>query len=398
MKNNQRQILEGSRAIALTVLAISPDVVSAYPITPQTHIVEDLAKFKADGLADYEYLRAESEFAAASIVLGASAAGSRVYSATSSQGLLLMTEVLFNIAGLRLPVVMTCANRSVSGPINIWNDHQDVMAVRDSGWIQLFAENNQEAVDQHILAYKISEATSLPTMVNMDGFILTHLYEPVILPDKKLVQKYLGKYRPKLGGYLDPRQPITMGSFVSPADYQEIRQELHQDLRQSLKLINQEYFNYQKILGRTTRNKDNNNGLVEYTGPKNAQTVIVAMGSMAGTIKEALTKEKNIGLLKIKCYRPFPDEMIRKFLAPTKRIIVLEKALSLGNSLGPLALDIKGALKGEKIISDYTLGLGGRDITTEIIKKIIDQSKKMKKTTRKLNLSINKNIKIWRKL
>lgn len=180
----KKEILEGSRAVALTIKNINPAVVSAYPITPQTHIVEDLAQIKADGQAKFEYLRAESEFAAASIVLGASAAGARVYSATSSQGLLLMTEVLYNISGMRLPVVMTCANRAISSPINIWNDHSDVMSIRDSGFIQLFASDLQEVVNQHILAYKIAEKTNLPVMVNMDGFILTHSYEPVVVPSK----------------------------------------------------------------------------------------------------------------------------------------------------------------------------------------------------------------------
>ena len=170
MPITHKQILEGSRAIAEVIKNINPDVVSAYPITPQTHIVEDLAKFKADGEANYEYVRAESEFAAASIVLGASATGARVYSATSSQGLLLMTEVIFNIAGMRLPVVMTCANRAVSAPINIWNDHSDTMSIRDAGWIQLFAASTQEAVEQHILAYKIAEKLKLPVMINVDGF------------------------------------------------------------------------------------------------------------------------------------------------------------------------------------------------------------------------------------
>src|SRR6056297_1311985 len=171
------KLMEGSQAVAKVVNLCEPAVVSAYPITPQTHIVEDLAKYKADGKAKYEYIRAESEFAAASVVLGASATGVRTYTATSSQGLLLMTEVLFNIAGMRLPVVLTCANRGVSAPITIWNDHQDSMTVRDSGWIMFFAENHQEAIEQHLLAYKVAEKMGLPAMVNIDGFVLTHTYE-----------------------------------------------------------------------------------------------------------------------------------------------------------------------------------------------------------------------------
>src|SRR4030042_4183448 len=243
-----KQILEGSRAIAETVNLCKPDVVSAYPITPQTHIVEDLAKFKADGRADYEYVRAESEFAAASIVLGASAAGSRVYTATSSQGILLMAEVIYNIAGMRLPIVMTCANRAVSAPINIWNDHQDAMAVRDAGWIMLFAETVQEAVDMHVMAYKIAETVRLPVMVNMDGFILTHTYEPVEIPSAALVKKFIGKYQPPKGEYLDVKNPCTLGAFASPADYQGIRQELQDDLVESGMVIDEVSTEYYKII------------------------------------------------------------------------------------------------------------------------------------------------------
>lgn len=215
-KAAKRELLEGSRAIALTIKNICPNVISAYPITPQTHIVEDLAQIKADGEASFEYLRAESEFAAASIVLGASATGARVYSATSSQGLLLMAEVLYNISGMRLPVVMTCANRAISAPISIWNDHSDVMSIKDCGFIQLFAADSQEAVNQHILAYKIAEKTNLPVMVNMDGFILTHSYEPVIIPSKKSIKKFLPDYKPESGTYLDTKNPKTFGAFFAP--------------------------------------------------------------------------------------------------------------------------------------------------------------------------------------
>ncbi len=250
-----KQILEGSRAIALTINNIKPAVISAYPITPQTHIVEDLAKFKADGQADYEYILAESEFAAASIVEGASATGVRTYTATSSQGLLLMAEVIFNIAGMRLPVVLTCANRGVSAPITIWNDHQDAMTIRDAGWIMLFAENHQEAVDQHIMAYKIAEQLQLPVMVNVDGFVLTHTYDSVVIPDTKQIKKYLPDYKPKKGQFLDPANPVTMGAFASPAYYQEIRQDLHDDLIASVDVINREFEKYNEVVTKTQKHK-----------------------------------------------------------------------------------------------------------------------------------------------
>ena len=419
-------MLEGSRAIALTVKNIAPAVISAYPITPQTHIVEDLAQFKADaapatfrsrggrGQADYEYVRAESEFAAASIILGASATGVRTYSATSSQGLLLMIEVIFNIAGLRLPVVITCANRAVSAPINIWNDKQDVMAVRDAGWILLFAENHQEAVSQHIMAFKIAERLKLPVMVNVDGYIMTHSYEPVIIPSAEQIKKYLPDYAPAPGTFLDPANPITMGPLAAPAHYMEIRQELHEDLIASLKTIDQEYKAFHKIFpslkiknylssaalakGDKIKNSSKDlitvdNGWLEYTGPKNPDTILVAMGSVIGTIKDTVSnfppdkgsegglfsnrRIGGVGILKIKCFRPFPAEQILKIIKPAKNVAVIDKSISLGH-IGPLASDIKAVAQGQTNanISSFIVGLGGRDITKEIIKKIIKQTGK----------------------
>ncbi|MDP2709336.1 MAG: pyruvate ferredoxin oxidoreductase [bacterium] len=371
--NNNQQILEGSRAIALTIKNIRPAVISAYPITPQTHIVEDLAKFKADGRADYEYVRAESEFAAASIVAGASAAGARVYSATSSQGLLLMAEVIYNIAGMRLPVVMTCANRAVSAPINIWNDQQDVMAVRDAGWILLFAENHQEAVNQHIMAFKLAEKLKLPVMVNVDGFVLTHTYEPVTIPEVEQIKKYLPDYKPEPGAYLNPTNPVTLGPLATPAHYMEIRQELHDDLNASFKAIDQEYKNFNKIIPLSKGDaRGLNNGLLEYSGPKKPDTIIIALGSVVGTIKETVGQSDRIGILKIKTYRPFPAEQILKIIKSAKHIAVIDKAISLG-AIGPLASDVKAAAQGRASanISSFIVGLGGRDVTAGMIKKII---------------------------
>lgn len=377
-----KQILEGSQAISQTINNIGPAVISAYPITPQTHIVEDLAKLKADGKASYEYVRAESEFAAASIVLGASATGVRVYTATSSQGLLLMAEVLFNIAGMRLPVVLTCANRGISAPITIWNDQQDVMTVRDAGWILLFAENHQEAVEQHILAYKIAEQTKLPVMVNVDGFVMTHTYEDVSIPTAAAIKKYLPPYKPAKGEYLDIANPASFGAFASPAYYMEIRQELHSDLINSAPLIKSEYEKLKKIIPEAVKstevNTKINNGLVEYYGPKKPQTVLISLGSLIGTIKDVVDESKNVGVLKIKCFRPFPAEEILNILAGVKNIAVIEKAVSLGATDGPVALDIKAAAQGKlkNKIKSFVVGLGGRDITREMLKSIITDAKK----------------------
>lgn len=372
-----KQILEGSRAIALTIKNISPDVISAYPITPQTHIVEDLAKFKANGQANYEYIRAESEFAAASIVLGATAAGSRSYSATSSQGLLLMAEVLYNISGMRLPLVITCANRAVSAPINIWNDHSDAMALRDSGFMQFFAENHQEAIYQHILAYKIAEKLNLPAMINVDGFILTHSYEEVIIPTKAEIKKYLPVYKPEIGSYLSPKNPVTLGGFYPPEHYRQTREDLFLAMQESISEIKKEWkklttnFNYQT----------NNNGLIEYTGKNKAKTIIIAMGSVAGTIKEVARKQKNVGVIKITTFRPFPADEIKKLTKKANNIIIIDKAISLSSG-GPLGIEVKAALQAKKHnIKNYIGGLGGSDITEkQIIKIIREANKKSNKT------------------
>ena len=290
------KILEGSRAIAETIKSIGVDVVSAYPITPQTHIVEELAKIKADGEANFEYVRAESEFAAASIVEGASATGVRTYTATSSQGLLLMTEVLYNIAGMRLPVVMTDANRAISAPINIWNDQQDSISVRDAGWIQMYVENIQEAVDFHPIAYKLAEHKSimLPVMVCMDGFILTHGIESVDMPSQEQVDKFLPPYKALYK--VDVDKPMTLGPLVDPDSYMEARyaiQETHKDV---LKMIPEMAAEFGKIFGRQY------NGLIEEYKVKDADKVIVAMGSVCGSIKDVIdelrSKGKKVGLLK----------------------------------------------------------------------------------------------------
>jgi pyruvate ferredoxin oxidoreductase alpha subunit len=372
-----KKIIEGSRAIAETIRNIGADVVSAYPITPQTHIVEDLAKLKADGEADYEYIRAESEFAALSILIGASAAGARTYTATSSQGLLLMTEVIFNAAGMRLPIVMTDANRAVSAPINIWNDAQDAVTMRDAGWIMLYGEDNQETCDLHILAYKVAEQCLIPVMVNLDGFVLTHTVEPVDIVDPKLIKKYLPAFKPS--EKLDVKHPLTFGAFATPAHYMEIRQELHDDLAASQKLLAKEMAEFKKVFGREL-------SLVDYYGDKSAETVVVAMGSVLGTIKEAADEinesGKSVGVIKITSLRPFPVEELLKLIGNKKNILVIDKSVSLGEE-GILAGEIRRAFYGRsqaKIVGAI-MGLGGRDITKEMIKKTVELAVKTKEKT-----------------
>jgi pyruvate ferredoxin oxidoreductase alpha subunit len=367
-----KEFLEGSLAVAQVVKLCKPAVISAYPITPQTHIVEELARLVADGQLNSQFVNVESEHSAASVVLGAVATGVRAYTATSSQGLIYMAEVLFNIAGMRLPVVMTCANRSLSGPINIWNDQQDSVSLRDMGWIQFYAEDIQEAVDLHLMAYRIAEDKSvmLPVMVCMDGFILTHGIETVNMPSGDEVDKFLPAYKPLYK--LDPEKPLTIGPLVDPEYYMETRYAIEATHKgEVLDIIPQVTADFAKVFGRAY------NGFIEEYKTKDAERIIVAMGSICGTIKEVVDelrgKGKKVGLLKIVTYRPFPSQKIYEALKHIPRIAVLDRALSLG-SFAPLYAEIKavfcGKNKSPKVINSFVVGLGGRDITKDSIKEI----------------------------
>jgi pyruvate ferredoxin oxidoreductase alpha subunit len=367
-----KEFLEGSMAVAKIVGLCKPGVISAYPITPQTHIVEELAQMIADGHLNSEFVNVESEHSAASVVLGAVAAGVRAYTATSSQGLFYMAEVVYNIAGMRLPLVMTCANRAISAPINIWNDQQDSVSLRDSGWLQLYAEDIQEAIDFHLIGYRIAEDKSvmLPVMVCMDGFVLTHGIETVDIPSQEQVNKFLPAYKPLYK--LDPAQPLSMGLLAEPDYYTEARYAVQQTLRESIPLIEKVNEDFSRVFGRTR------NGLIEEYQTKDAERVIVAMGSVCGTIKEVIDelrkKGKKIGLLKITCLRPFPYAQIYEALKNVPKVAVVDRALSLG-SYAPLASEIKAVFFGKnkkpKVISSFIAGLGGRDITMDSIKEIL---------------------------
>lgn len=366
-----KELLEGSMAVAEIVRLCKPGVISAYPITPQTHIVEELASIVADGKLNAQFVNVESEHSAASVVLGAVAAGVRAYTATSSQGLFYMAEVLYNIAGMRLPVIMTTAARAISAPINIWNDHQDVVSLRDSGWIQLHAEDIQEAVDLHLIAYRLGEDKSvmLPVMICMDGFILTHGMETVDMPSQEQVDKYLPAY--KAPYKLDVENPMTLGPLVDPEYYTEARYALNKTQEEVLEIIPKLTAEFAKVFGRTY------NGLVEGYQLKDAEKVIVAMGSVCGTIKEVIdelrAKGKKVGLLKITSLRPFPVEAIYDALKNTPKVAVIDRALSLG-SFAPLSAEVKavffGKTKKPQNISSFVVGLGGRDITKDSIKEV----------------------------
>mgnify|MGYP001586768476 FL=1 len=365
-----KKLLEGSKAVADAVRLCKPGVISAYPITPQTHIVEELAAMVANGELNSQFVNVESEHSAASVVLGSVAAGVRSFTATSSQGLLLMAEVVFNIAGMRLPVVMTCANRAISAPLNIWNDHQDAITVRDSGWVQMHAENIQEALDLHIQAYRIAEGPKimLPVMVNMDGFILTHGLEVVDVPDQEQVDRFLPAYKPLFK--LDVENPLTLGPLVDPDYYMETRFAMHETHKDILKLIPLVQEEFRKVFNRPT------GGLVEGYRIDDAEKVIVAMGSVCGTIKDVVdslrSKGKKVGLLKVVTYRPFPAEAIYQALKDVPRVAVLEKAISIG-SYSPVLSEVRSVFSGKKkspVISGFVIGLGGRDITIDSIKEV----------------------------
>lgn len=373
-----RAFLEGSRAVAETVKLCRPGVISAYPITPQTHIVEGLAQLVADGELKAQFVNVESEHSAASMVLGATATGVRSFTATSSQGLLLMTEVLFNIAGMRLPLVMTCANRAVSAPINIWNDHQDAVTVRDSGWIQLWAENIQEVIDLHIQAYRLTEDSRvyLPVMVNMDGYILTHGLEVADMPSQEDVDKFLPPYKALYK--LDVEDPKTLGFLAGPDYYMETRVAIQDTLSQVLNIIPEISKEFNKVFKRKS------GGLVEGYKLEDADTVLVAKGSIVGTIKDTIdelrSEGKKVGALKVITYRPFPAEEIKKYLAKAKYVGVVEKSISLG-AVGPLYADITSSLSSEckQRIGGFVIGLGGRDIRKKDIREIFDRLGKAQK-------------------
>ena len=368
-----KKFVEGSYAVAEIVKMCKPGVISAYPITPQTHIVEGLAQIVADGELKAEFVNVESEHSAASTVLGAVAAGARAFTATSSQGLLLMAEVIFNIAGMRLPLVLACANRAVSAPISIWNDQQDVMAVRDSGWILMFGENIQEVIDLHVQGYRIGEdhGVMLPVMVNLDGYILTHGLEVVDMPTQEQVDKYLPAYKPLYK--LDTKDPMTLGCLATPQHYMETIVALQKNQEEVLQLIPKVTADFKKAFGRES------GGLVEGYKLEDADQVIVAMGSVVGTIKETVDELRNegkkVGALKIITYRPFPKAAILNALKDVPEVAVVDKSISLGIA-GPLYTDLTSIFAGEKKvpkISGFVIGLGGRDITKKSVKKVFDR-------------------------
>jgi pyruvate ferredoxin oxidoreductase alpha subunit len=367
-----RQI-EGSLGVAEAVAACRPEVICAYPISPQTHIVEALGEMvKSGALTPCEFINVESEFAAMSVAIGASAAGARAYTATASQGLLYMVEAMFNASGLGLPVVMTVANRAIGAPINIWNDHSDSMSQRDCGWIQLYAETNQEALDLHIQAFRLGEELSLPVMVCMDGFILTHAYERLDLPAQAQVDAYLPPYEPRQ--VLDPKEPVSIGAMVGPEAFAEVRYLAHAKQMQALELIPRHAQEFRRIFGRES------GGLLHEYRTEDAETIVVALGSVLGTIKDTVDEMRaeghRIGALGVVSFRPFPLAEVRRILAPAQRVVVLEKSLAVGIG-GILSANVRMALSGVQL-HGYTViaGLGGRPITRRSLHKLFREAER----------------------
>jgi pyruvate ferredoxin oxidoreductase alpha subunit len=361
-----RKQLEGSRAVAESVALCRPEVICAYPITPQTHIVEALGVFVRTGaLEPCEFINVESEFAAMSVAIGASAAGARAYTATASQGLLYMAEAVFNAAGLGLPIVMTVANRAIGAPINIWNDHSDSMALRDAGWIQLYAQTNQEAADLHIQAFRIAEELSVPVMVCMDGFILTHAFEPVDVPTQEQVDAFLPAYEPRQ--VLDPADPVSIGAMVGPEAFTEVKYLAHVRELQAIDVVPTVAAEFADVFGRSS------GGLVRPYRIGGADTVVVALGSVLGTISDTVDDLRAqgvaIGALGITTFRPFPVEAVRSALAGARRVVVIEKAFAPGVG-GIVSADVRLSLHTDHRHYTVIAGLGGRPVTRSSLNEL----------------------------
>ncbi|MFC5177191.1 transketolase C-terminal domain-containing protein [Nocardioides taihuensis] len=364
-----RSQVEGSQAVARAVTLCRPGVIAAYPISPQTHIVESLSdRVRTGELAPCEYLMVESEFGAMSACIGASAAGARTYTATSSQGLLFMAEALFNASGLGLPIVMTLANRAIGAPINIWNDHSDAMAMRDSGWIQLYAESNQEAVDLHVQAFRLAETLSVPVMVCMDGFVLTHATEQVDLPEQEQVDAFLPAFVPQQE--LDPDDPVTIGAMVGPEAFAEVKYLMHAKQVAALDEVPQIAADFREAFGRDS------GGLVRPYRVEGAETVVVALGSVLGTLQEVVDTLRDagvsIGVLGISCFRPWPSHEVRTALAEAERVVVVERAFAVGAG-GIVGQNVRDATRGLAAdVYDVVAGLGGRPVTRDSLNRLLD--------------------------
>jgi len=371
--------IEVSIGAADAVSMANVDVIAAYPITPQTHIVEHLSELVANGHLDAEFIPVESEHSAMSVCCGSSAVGARTFTCTSSQGLALMNEIVFIASSLRLPIVMILANRSLSGPLSIWNDHSDVMSIRDCGWIQVFTENGQEVFDHVFFAFRVAEAAnvSLPLIVNMDGFILTHVIEPIEYWDQEMVKKYLPDFKPI--NRLHPDHPTTMGAFGMPGIYTEAKKAQNEALLNSKPEILKAWKEMGDITGRYYKP-------VETYKTDGAETLFFTMGSTGQTLEIAVdelrAQGKPVGLIKLRLWRPFPFEEFREAVKVAKQIIVIDRAISYGGPGGPVASELRSYLYGEDnmpFITNFLSGLAGRDVTPKDYIAMYDETQEMSK-------------------
>lgn len=369
----RREGMEVSLAIGEAAMLADVDVVAAYPITPQTHIVEHLAELVADGDLNAAYIPVESEHSAMSACLGASAVGARTFTATAGQGLELMHEVLFVAASMQLPIVMTVANRALSAPLSVWGDHSDAMASRDTGWIQIFTENGQEVFDNVLCAFRIGEdkRVLLPVMVHLDGFHLSHMIEPILIEDQDNVDKFLPKNDYPLP--LDPKKPVSMGTFAPPVIYSEAKKAQEVNLEKSKDVVIECWNEYAKIFGRQYKP-------VETYKAEDAKTLLLTMGSFSETAMMTIDKMrddgKSVGLVRLRLWRPFPANELREAVKNAETLVVFDRALSYGGQSGPVCAEVRSTLYNEAKkpkVANIIGGLGGRDVTVAGFEEIIDR-------------------------
>jgi pyruvate ferredoxin oxidoreductase alpha subunit len=379
-------VLQGNMATAHAARLARTEVIPAYPITPSTLFPEKISSFIADGEMKCQFIKCESEHSAMSACIGASAVGARTATATASQGLALMHELLFIAAGMRMPIVMAVANRTLSAPLNIWCDHQDSIAERDSGWIQLYGENNQEVLDLMLMAYKISEdhRVLLPSMVCLDAFMLTHTVENVEVPDINEVDEFLPPLKPKFAA-LDPERPMTQGAFVNPDYYMEFRENAHQSMAESYKVIDEVFAQFEKKFGRKRSR-------ISGYKTEDAEIILVSMGSMTGTARFAVdqmrAKGEKVGLVKLTCFRPFPFKEVADLVKKAKIVAIAERNVSVG-VCGAVYADFCAAtanMEKKARIYDFIIGLGGRDILSSDFEKVIQSAKDAYKQNKEFHL------------
>lgn len=369
-----KNIVEGSKAVAEAVKLCEPGVVAVYPITPQTHIAEDIMQMVANGEMDAVSINVESEHSAMAACIGAAATGVRPYTTTSSQGLAYMHELLFVASGMRLPIVMTVVNRSLSAPLNIWNDQQDSMSERDSGWIQLYVENAQEAFDTQIQAFKIAEQTSVPVMVCLDGFVISHTFENVSYLEQKAARRFLPPYKPEVS--LNPSKPVSMGTLATPDYFMQFRKDQHEAVKASADAVKSIHREYAAISKRSY-----GNGMIEKVTLEGKKFALITIGSVTGTARECLPKD--FGIIRVRCMRPFPREDIAAACKGLDSVGVIEKDISPGME-GSLYSEIKAGLYGTGCpvkLSGFIAGLGGKDITPKHMESVFERIRQGKTGT-----------------